>query len=162
MKHYFFNDGTEEEKYGHVLRDAEHGIEITVLAGSPMSLATANKVAALGQPVVLQGNCWSEGMAEAAQNLLDNSADSVVVSFDVSMNNIETLEEVLSIIEGNPKLFGIKVRLTENEVYTDAEPLDDDRWNILIVRCYDHNIELCWTGDAASYRYSAYLESVGE
>lgn len=156
MKHYYFNGKESEGRFGDVMRDTDNKIEVKILIGQNVDMDLANKIAALGQPVFAQ-----DLFVESITNMLQNSVECMVLELDVNLKTLSHVIDAITELETNPALFGTFLCLTElNCGDEDYEPIADQTWNEIIVRCADHGIPMCWSGDAAGYRFSKYLKEI--
>ena len=160
MKNYYIGGKVSESKLESILFDIDNGAAVKLISGRGVNFETANKLAAFGLPVFMKGNMWDEHKAATAENLLNSSAECVIVEMTVSKQLLDTVYKAISEIESNSKLWPLKICLVEPIGIDPNDVVSDQEWNELIVMCYDHNLCMCWEHDAAGNRYSAYLKEV--
>lgn len=158
MKEYMITKERLSQCFDEILLAIDKGVQVTLKATAELDEETCCQLAALGQLIFMDCWFWYRGVEETLDNLLLHSPERIILNVNVTKNNIEDVHKTLSEIEARPKYMSIKVRLMEPDLKDPTGYLCDQKWNELIVSCYDHNINLCWGGDAASYRYVEYIK----
>lgn len=142
-----------------MLFDIDNKVEIKITCGAGISNNDANKIAALGQPLFVRASI-DEGVKSTIENLMNNSADYVLIELPVSAMGLSmgNVYGFISCYNEDKSFNGTSICLIDAQ--STPYLVTDDQWNNLIVHCLDHDIQLCWSYDAAGARYTNYLRSI--
>lgn len=156
---YFIGNDVKNSEFDDILFDLDYKLPVKIVCGESINFDIANKISALGQPVFVKGNLWNDGKRITVENLVNNSIECVIIELRVDKSRLDNVYRTIREISSNPVLRVAKICLIE-EIDDMNNILTDQKWNELLVTCYDHNLSMCWGYDANTSRYSAYLNEI--
>lgn len=152
MNKYYLYGKIDNEEYDQILLDIDNGIEVKLTVASDVSEDDIVKIAALGQPIFISAK---PDTLDFAKRILAYDPECVVIELPITKQSFQDSVEFLQELATNPSLKKVSVLLMDPD-----KSVSEIDWNILIINCLDHGINLCWQYESATGRYSEYLRSI--